>query len=411
MLGLSPAGSRAFHVAVLGAISVLIAAVAGRLAAQTTAFSLESISAGSYHACGITAQHVAYCWGRNAEGELGNPAVTAPCPDGGVACSQKPVRVTGNLAFASISAGNNFTCGITTSGVAYCWGTNAFGQLGNGSQSSSSRPARVAVGALTFQSISAGNNHSCAVTSEGVAYCWGSNGSGKLGAGGPAGGGHTAPVRVAGHVLFRDISAGYFHSCAVARDGRTYCWGRNEQGELGIAAKASSSTPAPVAGASTFGLVHAAPQFDYTCAVDGNGALYCWGANCYGQLGVDSTPDLCGVPEMPCSTRPAAVRAAGPFQSVSGSFSHSCALTATGIVQCWGENNQGQLANGSTGGRTAAPAPIVGGFSYRALSAGREFTCALTADGVPQCWGRNADGQLGVGDSGLRNVPTPVVAP
>jgi len=376
-----------------------------------TPFALQSISAGAKHACGITADHVAYCWGRNADGELGNPAATTPCPESNEACSQKPVRVAGNLAFASISAGHQYTCGITTSGAAYCWGSNSYGQLGIGGQSPSSRPARVGIEGVTFTSISAGFSHTCAVTTSGAAYCWGSNAGGMLGSGGPPGGGHTVPTLVAGHVVFRSVSAGYFHTCGVARDGKTYCWGRNEQGEVGTTARTPSSVPVRVAGDLASRLVQAAPEFDYSCAVDATGAVHCWGSGCYGQLGLDSIPEMCGTPAMPCSSTPAAVKTPAAIQSISASFSHSCALTATGTVLCWGDNNEGQLGNGRMGERVATPGPVAGSMTFRALSVGREFACAIATDGVAYCWGRNADGQLGNGSVAQSSAPTPVLAP
>lgn len=374
-------------------------------------FKLQSITAGSSHACGITADHVAYCWGRNADGELGNPSITAPCPESNEACSQKPVRVAGGLAFTSISAGHNYTCAIATSGAAYCWGSNSYGQLGIGGQAPASRPARVGIEGVTFTSISAGFSHTCAVTSGGAAYCWGSNAGGMLGAGGPAGGGHTVPTPVAGHLAFRSISAGYFHTCGVARDGGTWCWGRNEQGEVGTTARALSSTPVRVAGSLASRLVLAAPEFDYSCAVDPSGALSCWGSGCYGQLGLDSVTATCGTPPMPCSPTPAAVKTPAAIQTVSGSFSHTCALTTTGAVLCWGDNNEGQLGSGAMGERVATPTPVAGGVTFRALGVGREFACAIAADGAPYCWGRNADGQLGIGSVEMKSTPTPVLAP
>ena len=386
---------------------VLVVAAPGR--GQGAPFVLESVSAGTDHACGVTPQHVAYCWGSNADGELGNPAVTAPCVGGDTPCSLKPVRVVGAVPFASISAGHGFTCGLTTAGIPYCWGANAFGQLGIGSQSPAKRPTRLGIEGVSFASISAGDSHACAVTTGGAAYCWGSNASGKLGTG-RAGGGHTVPVPVSGHLVFRAISAGYFHTCALTRDGRVYCWGRNEQGEVGNAPRAQASAPVRVAGDSVR-FVHAAAQFDYTCAVDAGGALRCWGANCFGQLGADSLTEQCGTPAMPCSTTPALVRTAVRLQTVSNTFSHTCALAADGSVLCWGENSAGQLGNRNTGDRVTIPAPVAGATGYRAVSAGRAFTCGITAQGAPACWGLNDKGQLGSGASGNQTAPTPVATP
>ena len=412
--GCSMKGHRRVRDRILGVAAVTAAALAVTTACPSfaqTPLKLQSISAGFKHACGITADHVAYCWGRNADGELGNPAATTPCPESNETCSEKPLRVAGNLSFASISAGHDYTCAITTAGAAYCWGSNAFGQLGIGGQAPASRPTRVGIEGVTFTFISAGFSHTCAVTTGGAAYCWGSNAGGKLGDGGQPGGGHTVPTLVAGHVAFRSISAGYFHSCGVARDGKTYCWGRNEQGEVGTTARTLSTTPVRVAGDLASRLVYAAPEFDYTCAVDPSGALHCWGSGCYGQLGLDSVTGKCGTPEMPCSPTPAAVKTPAAIQSVSGSFSHSCALTTTGTVLCWGDNNEGQLGNGTMGERAPTPVPVAGNLTFRALSVGREFACAIASDGAPYCWGRNADGQLGSGSGGMRNAPTPVGAP
>jgi alpha-tubulin suppressor-like RCC1 family protein len=396
-------------VAVLAAVA--LAAATARSGFAQAPFHLQTISAGSNHACGITAEHVAYCWGRNADGELGNPSVTTPCPETNAACSEKPVRVAGNLGFASISAGHSYTCGITTAGAAYCWGSNAYGQLGIGGQAPASRPARVGIEGVVFTSISAGDSHTCAVTSGGAVYCWGSNAGGKLGAGGPPGGGHTVPTLVAGRVAFRSVSAGYFHTCGVARDGTTYCWGRNEQGEVGTTARTASTTPVRVAGGLASRLVMAAPEFDFSCAVGPNGTLRCWGSGCYGQLGLDTLTEMCGTPPMPCSTTPAAVRTPEAIQAVSGNFSHACALTTSGAALCWGDNNEGQLGQGNVGERVPTPAPVTGGLTFRALGVGREFTCAIASDGAPYCWGRNADGELGIGSAGQRHAPTPVVGP
>ncbi|HVO36110.1 MAG TPA: hypothetical protein VMT21_11120, partial [Gemmatimonadales bacterium] len=322
-----------------------------------------------------------------------------------------PVRVEGGLAFSVISAGNNFTCGVTTVGTAYCWGAGAQGQLGTGSQASSGRPVRVLVEGVAFQTISAGYTHACAVATTGAAYCWGSNAGGRLGTGASLTGGHTTPTPVAGGLSFRTISAGYYHTCGVTRSGAAYCWGRNELGETGNGATTAHGLPARVAGDFSARSVQAAPQFDFSCAVGRDSTLACWGANCYGQLGVDSTTEQCGTPAMPCSSTPKPVKASGAFQSVSAFFSHVCAVSAAGEVSCWGLNDQGQLGNGSEAGSSATPAPIVGAGIYKAVTTGRQFSCAITADGAARCWGRNAEGQLGTGDTAAHTAPTPVVAP
>ncbi len=396
---------------VVGALALAATVVSVRGQEPSTPLVFQSISAGTNHACGLTAQHAAYCWGRNVEGQLGNPSVTAGCSDLGTPCSAKPVRVSGGLSFTVISAGNNFTCGVTSVGTAYCWGAGAQGQLGTGEQSSSDRPERVAVEGVTFTTISAGHSHACALSTSGAAYCWGSNAGGRLGTGASLTGGRTAPAPVAGALAFRTISAGYYHTCGVTRAGVTYCWGRNDQGETGNGATTAHGLPARVSGDFAGRLVSAAVQFDYSCALGRDSALYCWGANCYGQLGVDSTTEQCGTPAMPCSSTPKAVHAAGAFQAVSGFFNHACALSAAGQVSCWGSNDQGQLGNGSSSGQSNTPAAVAGTAAYKAVAVGRQFSCAITTDGAAQCWGRNAEGQLGSGDVAMHTTPTAVVGP
>jgi alpha-tubulin suppressor-like RCC1 family protein len=408
---LGPAHRRVARAALTAAVVLATSAVLASAEAQTPPLVFQSISAGTNHTCAITPQHVAYCWGRNAEGELGNPTVTSACSAAGSPCSTKPVRVEGGLAFAVISAGNNFTCGVTTVGTAYCWGAGAQGQLGTGNQVSADRPERVVSEGVAFLTISAGYSHACAVARNGSAYCWGSNAGGRLGTGASLTGGHTTPALVAGGLSFRTISAGYFHTCGVTRSGATYCWGRNEQGETGNGATAAHGEPARIKGDFAARAVSAAVEFDFSCAVGRDSGLFCWGANCYGQLGVDSTSEQCGTPAMPCSPTPVAVHAAGAFQAASAFFSHVCALGAAGEVSCWGGNNQGQLGNGNTAGNTPIPAAVVGGGTYTAVTAGRQFSCAIATGGAAQCWGENAQGQLGTGDTQVHTTPTPVVGP
>jgi len=197
----------------------------------------------------------------------------------------------------------------------------------------------------------------------------------------------------------------------VTRAGAVYCWGRNELGEAGAGGTSPHPKPARVEGSLAATLVSAGVQFDYSCAVARDGSLYCWGANCYGQLGVDSTTEQCGTPAMPCSSTPKAVHASGRFLSVGGSFTHACALDSAGVISCWGENNEGQLGNGAETVSIAGPAPVRGGATYKALAVGRQFTCGITADGAAQCWGRNSEGQLGTGDTERKTIPTAVVGP
>jgi len=223
--------------------------------------AFASVDAGTRHACGLTAAGAAYCWGLNDRGQLGAPT-SEFC--NGLACSRSPVAVAGGHAFRAITAGREFTCGITTAGAALCWGVNYTGQLGAGSTAPSvPTPAPVA-GGLTFAQIDASGiselaGHACGVTTAGEGYCWGANARGELGVtqdlplcSTPSGSYFCtrAPLRVASPpqaTTWRVISAGMTHSCGVTTGNRAYCWGENTFGQVGDGTRVNRPTPVAVA--------------------------------------------------------------------------------------------------------------------------------------------------------------------
>lgn len=205
---------------------------------------------GHDHTCGLTTAGVAYCWGRNAFGVLGDGAVGNG--------RSSPAAVVGGLTFAKLTVGDFHACGLTAAGAAHCWGWNASGQLGDGTDlaQSAGRSSPVAVvGELIFATISAGAAHSCGVTSAGAAYCWGSNRAGQLGDGTTTN--RSTPTLVGGGVSFTAISARGSHTCALTPTGAAYCWGSNQKGELGDETTTSRLTPTPLAGGLTFSSVSA----------------------------------------------------------------------------------------------------------------------------------------------------------
>ena len=298
----------------------------------------RSISVGR-HVCGVAFDGAAYCVGNNDKGQLGNGSR--------VTSDETALPVQGGLRFASVSAGISHTCGITTAGRAYCWGDNDSGLLGIDEEGDREVPVRVA-GGLTFKSISAGFMHTCGLTTSGAAYCWGVNEVTELGTSTYKGRWSVfKPEPVLGNHTFESLSAGRSHTCAVATDGGAYCWGWNQYGQIGNNFKGvidRDSTelytrtdymvfaPTPVAGGLKFKSV--STGIYHTCGVTTSGAAYCWGQNAVGQLGNGTTKD---------SNVPVAVAGGLVFESVSTSHFHACGVTTDGSTYCWGgvEENRG----------------------------------------------------------------------
>ncbi|MBW3629679.1 MAG: hypothetical protein KY464_10320, partial [Gemmatimonadetes bacterium] len=199
--------------------------------------TFASVDPGHIYTCGLTSAGAAYCWGKNEAGLLGTTSVTQSC--GGVdrdfTCSATPVAVSGGLTFTSLSVGSSHTCGVARDAQAYCWGLNSWGKLGRslgqGGPVSTAAPGAV-FGGLSFAAVSAGDQHSCGITTGGAAHCWGFGFSGALGNGSRAVGGPT-PVAVVGGLTFASISTGGSHTCGVTPQGAIYCWGVNSNRQLG----------------------------------------------------------------------------------------------------------------------------------------------------------------------------------
>jgi alpha-tubulin suppressor-like RCC1 family protein len=395
--------------------------------APASALVFASVSAGDMHTCGVTTGGAVYCWGDNRHGQLGN---------GTTASSLTPVAVAGGLTFKSVSASRyGHTCGVTTDGAAYCWGLNMAGQLGYGStpppgcsldpnwgEISCSAPVAVA-GGLAFVSVSAGEQYSCGVTASGAAYCWGSSGA-PLGveptqvAGcGPDTRGIDAcpPVPVSGGLSFATVDGDVGHGCGVTTDHRAFCWGDDQYGALGDSRKTASLVPccaggsvAPVAVAGGLSFATLSAKAGRTCGVTTGQAAYCWGyGGSLGALGTTVGLQECesDAADMgfdgwsPCSFVPLAVTGGLTFATVSVGFGTSCGLTTTGAAYCWGGND--------TTASSAAPVAVAGGLTFATLSAG-DATCGVTTSGVAYCWGGNSYGTLGNGTTTGSTVPVKV---
>lgn len=340
----------------------------------------------------------------------GTAVIRATC--GGVfgEATATVVAVPSELVFAAMSAGGINSCGVTPSGAAYCWGDNLLDALGGGSTWWNTSPQPV-IGGLSFAMISGAGAHSCGVTTSGVAYCWGDN-SFLLGTGNTAAA--FLPEAVQGGLTFASLSTGVFKTCGVTVGGAAYCWGRGEgSGELGNGTTNGSATPVPVAGGLSFASVSAG-GWDHSCGLTSAGAAYCWGDNTAGELGAGTTTGLqqCGPSQdrptgWPCSSVPVAVTGGLRFTQISTAAFHTCGVTTDGAAYCWGENAEGQLGTGDTTS-SAVPVAVAGGLSFRMISAGDRHNCGITTSGAAYCWGYGYYGNLGDGSWQSSMTPRPV---
>jgi alpha-tubulin suppressor-like RCC1 family protein len=344
------------------------------------------VTSGRDHTCALTSTAIAYCWGSNTSGQVG---------DGTTSRRLSPVAVSGGLTFRTLSAGSTYTCGLVNTS-AYCWGNNFDGELGDGSKTNRTAPTPVA-GGLAFDSIAAGFRHTCGLTSSGAAYCWGFNGTGELGNGTTVS--QTSPVPVAGQLVFRSITVGGFHTCALTTGGAAYCWGLNNGGRVGDAGQTINTSPVPVPGGLTFQTI--AAGYNHTCARTSTGVAYCWSYNNVGQLGDGTTTDRPG---------PVAVVGGFQFQALSAGYQHTCGLIPTGSAYCWGDNTYGQVGDATTTNRSS-PVAVIGGRSFQRLAVGHYQSCGVTASSAVYCWGANFSGQLGDGTTTDRSLPVAVGPP
>ena len=319
----------------------------------------------------------------------------APEPAPALATSATPA-----LAFYQMSAGNDHTCGVTTDNRAFCWGFVGLSgpiALGDGSSKGSLTPVAV-VGGLRFRQVSAGYYSTCGVTTDYRAYCWGDNARGELGDGTTTD--RLKPVPVAGGRQFRQVEVTFQHTCGVSYpDHRAYCWGDNAEGQLGDGARTIRLTPVAVAGTLAFRQV--TTGYNHTCGVTTDNRAFCWGNNRVGQIG-DSTTVFRRV-------KPTRVAGTRQFRQVDAGRDYNCAVTTDDRAFCWGEGRYGQIGNGKLA-FYFWPRAVAGGLFFSRVSAGAFHTCGETTGNRAYCWGTGGHGELGDGTyTGNRLTPVAVV--
>ena len=312
--------------------------------------ALTSITGGSTHMCGLEASGSAWCWGSNLFGELGSAVPNEQC--GVPACQTNPVPAAAGLHFRSLAAGNNFTCGLAIDAKVYCWGLNDTGQLGNANTGTGCGGLRcsadpvVAAGGKKFRAITAGLSHICGLAPAGVAWCWGYEAL-------PIPGGHPNPSflpnprRVTGAPPLTRINAGGYHTCALTENGAAWCWGVDALGAG--PSPLESAKPVQVDGGLKFVEIVSA-RFT-SCGREQSGAVFCWGPNPSGDVG--------NVPVGSTSRFDVPTRISGSFlfQSLAPGGSTYCGITDQGETACWGRGLDGELGSGHSNSTSPITVP------------------------------------------------------
>jgi len=325
----------------------------------------------------------------------GGPVAITATSEGQTGTAQ--VRVTAPplpLSFATIAGGLEHTCGLTAAGVAWCWGSNGGFRLGTaaGAPSGATNLPVLVDGGMTFSKIYSGGEYTCALSAAGSAFCWGKNDEGQLGTGNITT--SSAPTAVTGGFTFSTLTTGFWHTCGLSAGGIARCWGGNYNHSVGDESFTNRSTPTLVAGGISFTAISAGDE--HTCALSQAAVAWCWGWNEHGELG-DGT--------LTNRSAPVPVLGGHVFESIVAGGWRTCARKANGEVWCWGYGESGALGDGAFLNRST-PVLVTGGNAFVSVTAGAENTCGLLESGLLKCWGFNDFG--GVGDGTRTNRSTPV---
>ncbi|CAK0781577.1 RCC1 repeat-containing protein [Gammaproteobacteria bacterium] len=356
-----------------------------------------AVASGDLHSLALKSDGSLWAWGSNAQGEMGN----GKTDDQGT-----PTAVPGLPPIQAMAGGAGYSLALARNGTVWAWGSDVYGQLGNhhacgispdGDEGQSCLSPRQITGLEGVVAVAAGNSHSLALKQDGTLWAWGDNTFGQLGDGTTMN--RETPVPVAGLPAIRAVSAGFGHSLALDRDGKVWAWGSNGYGQLGNDTTDDTAHPKPVQVASLNGVVALAAGAQSSLILTQEGALWAWGDNDAGQLGLASATHraIPGVMDLVSVTQLAA------------GWEHNLALASKGAVWAWGRNGYGQLGDGTNTNRSR-PVRVAGLAPATAVAAGESFSLAIVAEQV-WAWGRNDSGQLGWGSADNYVQATPTLVP
>lgn len=355
-------------------------------------YNFASVSAGNEHSTAISTTGKLYAWGANRSGQIG---IAAGASDEANR-RRSPEVVTGGLTWASVSGGAFHSVGITTGGDAYTWGLRKGSNIGGFNDRYT--PTLVP-GGIKWASISAGKEeyaaHNVGITTDGDAYAWGEENMGKLGDGTYTT--TTTPVLVSGGLKWSAISAGMNHTAGITTAGAAYTWGGNEKGQLGDGTDQSVGVPQLVPGGRTWASISAGTEITVGITTDGD--AYAWGNNRYGQLG-NGTTTTTGTPTL--------IPGGLTWASISVGEYHVAGVTTAGVAYAWGWNGSGNVGNG-TNTTSASPAQVSGGYTWASVAVGKYHTVGVTTSGAAYAWGNSSDGQTGNGTLENSNEPVLII--
>ncbi|HXJ22706.1 MAG TPA: hypothetical protein VMT03_20985 [Polyangia bacterium] len=365
------------------------------------------IACGGRTTCALLTDNSIWCAGLNADGELGNGTISMDSPYG-INTAVKTVGLPANDAPQQVVTGQWHTCTRLASGAVYCWGSGAFGEMGNGSFNGSTSPVHVPLRAAA-KTIASGDEFICAVLTDNSVWCWGNDYDGQLGDGtytnGRSDQGKASPVQVV-TTLFNSPSALVASSgtAHVMSGSGIFSWGQDQYGELGTgtattASPFGSATPVSTPYAGIAVAISAASSGHHACLLTNGAIIRCWGENDYGELGDGTVTPNSPYGEASANT---VTGLTGTPSAVFAGGSHTCALMANGDFDCWGDDYYGEVGDGMfrTTGTTTVPSPTkatVVPSAPASAALGGNHTCVLLKNGSVWCWGYNINGQLGNG--------------